>query len=171
MKVLVVGGGGREHSLVWKVLQSPQVDEVIAAPGNAGIGKVARCAGVKAEDIERLLSLAREEKADLTVVGPEAPLALGIVDRFQKAGIRIFGPTRQAAKIESSKVFAKELMARYGIPTADFRVFDDLQKAKEYIRKAGAPIVVKADGLAAGKGSIVCRTVEEAYRAVERILE
>jgi len=171
VKVLVVGGGGREHALVWKVLRSPQVDEVIAAPGNAGIGEVARCAGVKAEDIEGLLRLAQDEKVDLTIVGPEAPLALGIVDRFQGAGLRIFGPTEEAAKIESSKVFAKELMARYGIPTAEFQVFDDPQKARQYIRKMGAPIVVKADGLAAGKGSIVCGTLEEAYRAVERIME
>ena len=168
---MVVGGGGREHALVWKVLRSPQVDEVIAAPGNAGIGEVARCAEVKAEDIEGLLRLAQDEKVDLTIVGPEAPLALGIVDRFQGAGLRIFGPTEEAAKIESSKVFAKELMAKYGIPTAEFQVFDNPQKAREYIRKMGAPIVVKADGLAAGKGSIVCGTLEEAYRAVERIME
>lgn len=171
MKVLVVGGGGREHAIVWKVLQSPQVDRVLAAPGNAGIGEVAECAEVKAEDIEGLLRLADGEKVDLTIVGPEAPLALGIVDRFRDAGLKIFGPTKEAAKIESSKVFAKELMAKCGIPTARFEVFDDPKGARDYIRKAGTPLVVKADGLAAGKGSIVCRTLEEAYGAVERIME
>lgn len=171
MKVLVVGGGGREHVLVWKVLSSPHVDQVLAAPGNAGIGEVAECAEVEAEDVDGLLRLAEREKVDLTIVGPEAPLALGIVDRFREAGLKIFGPTKEAAKIESSKVFAKELMAKYGIPTARFEVFDDPNKARNYIRKAGTPIVVKADGLAAGKGSIVCRTLDEAYGAVERIME
>jgi len=171
VKVLVVGGGGREHVLVWKVLRSPQVDQVVAAPGNAGIGEVAECAEVEAEDIDGLLRLAEGEKVDLTIVGPEAPLALGIVDRFRDAGLKIFGPTKEAAKIESSKVFAKELMAKYGIPTASFEVFDDPNRARDYIRKAGTPIVVKADGLAAGKGSIVCRTLDEAYGAVERIME
>ena len=171
MKVLVVGGGGREHVLVWKVLRSPQVDQVVAAPGNAGIGEVAECADVEAEDIDGLIRLAEGERVDLTIVGPEAPLALGIVDRFRDAGLKIFGPTKEAAKIESSKVFAKELMAKYGIPTASFEVFDDPNRARDYIRKAGTPIVVKADGLAAGKGSIVCRTLDEAYGAVERIME
>ncbi|HIE03980.1 MAG TPA: phosphoribosylamine--glycine ligase [Candidatus Latescibacteria bacterium] len=171
MKVLVVGGGGREHVLVWKVLQSPQVDQVVAAPGNAGIGEVAECADVEAEDIDGLLRLAEREKVDLTIVGPEAPLALGIVDRFRDAGLKIFGPTKEAAKIESSKVFAKELMAKHGIPTARFEVFDDPNRARDYIWKAGTPIVVKADGLAAGKGSIVCKSLDEAYGAVERIME
>ncbi|RKY65468.1 MAG: phosphoribosylamine--glycine ligase [Candidatus Latescibacterota bacterium] len=171
MKALVVGGGGREHVLVWKVLSSPHVDQVLAAPGNAGIGEVAECAEVEAEDVDGLLRLAEDEKVDLTIVGPEAPLALGIVDRFREAGLKIFGPTKEAAKIESSKVFAKELMAKYGIPTARFEVFDDPNRARDYIRKAGTPIVVKADGLAAGKGSIVCRTLDEAYGAVERIME
>jgi len=171
VKVLVVGGGGREHVLVWKVLSSPHVDQVLAAPGNAGIGEVAECADVEAEDIDGLIRLAEGERVDLTIVGPEAPLALGIVDRFREAGLKIFGPTKEAAKIESSKVFAKELMAKYGIPTARFEVFDDPNRARDYIRKAGTPIVVKADGLAAGKGSIVCRTLDEAYGAVERIME
>ncbi|RKY60445.1 MAG: phosphoribosylamine--glycine ligase [Candidatus Latescibacterota bacterium] len=171
MKALVVGGGGREHVLVWKVLSSPHVDQVLAAPGNAGIGEVAECAEVEAEDVDGLLRLAEDEKVDLTIVGPEAPLALGIVDRFREAGLKIFGPTKEAAKIESSKVFAKELMAKYGIPTARFEVFDDPNRARDYVRKAGTPIVVKADGLAAGKGSIVCRTLDEAYGAVERIME
>jgi len=171
VKALVVGGGGREHVLVWKVLSSPHVDQVLAAPGNAGIGEVAECAEVEAEDVDGLLRLAEDEKVDLTIVGPEAPLALGIVDRFREAGLKIFGPTKEAAKIESSKVFAKELMAKYGIPTARFEVFDDPNRARDYVRKAGTPIVVKADGLAAGKGSIVCRTLDEAYGAVERIME
>ncbi|MGB9826495.1 MAG: phosphoribosylamine--glycine ligase, partial [Desulfofundulus sp.] len=170
MKVLVVGGGGREHALVWKLKQSPRVKEIFCAPGNAGIASHARCIPIGAEDISGLLAFARREKIDLTVVGPEGPLTMGIVDSFNEAGLAIFGPTARAAAIEGSKVLAKEIMARYGIPTARFAAFSDAGEASAYIRKLNAPCVVKADGLAAGKGVIVCRTVEEALKAVEEIM-
>ncbi|WP_027717808.1 phosphoribosylamine--glycine ligase [Desulfovirgula thermocuniculi] len=170
MKVLVVGGGGREHALVWKIAQSPRVKEIFCAPGNAGIASLARCVPIGAEDVRGLVEFARREKIDLTVVGPEAPLTLGIVDEFSAAGLAIFGPSARAAAIEGSKVFAKQLMAKYGIPTAGFAVFDDHAAARRYISEKGAPIVVKADGLAAGKGAVVCRTVEEALSAVEEIM-
>ncbi|MBE3585707.1 MAG: phosphoribosylamine--glycine ligase [Thermoanaerobacter sp.] len=170
MKVLVVGGGGREHALVWKLKQSPRVKEIYCAPGNAGIASLARCVPIGAEDIPALVAFAREEKIDLTVVGPEGPLARGIVDSFNRAGLAIFGPTARAAAIESSKVLAKEIMARYGIPTARFATFTDPGEAAGYIRQLNAPCVVKADGLAAGKGVIVCQTVEEALQAVKEIM-
>ncbi len=171
MKVLVVGSGGREHALVWKLAQSPLVKKVFCAPGNAGIAKEAECLPVKATDISGLVSLAKRRRIDLTVVGPEQPLSEGIVDAFRKAGLPIFGPSKQAAQIEASKVFAKELMKKYGIPTAEFVVFDDLQKAHAYLEGKGAPIVVKADGLAAGKGVIVCRSLKEAHEAVDLIMK
>jgi phosphoribosylamine--glycine ligase len=172
MKVLVVGGGGREHALAWKLAQSRTVEEVIVAPGNAGTAmepKV-RNAPVPAEDVEALLKLAREEHVGLTVVGPEAPLAAGIVDRFWGVGLRIFGPRKQAAQLESSKNFAKEFMVRHGIPTARHASFTDLDEALAYLAEAGAPIVVKADGLAAGKGVVVARTLDEAEAAVNEML-
>ncbi|MQL53461.1 phosphoribosylamine--glycine ligase [Desulfofundulus thermobenzoicus] len=170
MKVLVVGGGGREHALVWKLSQSPRVKEIYCAPGNAGIASLARCVPVAAEDIPGLLAFARQEKVDLTVVGPEGPLTMGIVDSFSEAGLAIFGPTARAAAIEGSKVLAKEIMAKYHIPTARFASFTDAREAAAYIREKGAPCVVKADGLAAGKGVIVCETVAEALKAVETIM-
>lgn len=170
MKVLVVGGGGREHALVWKIAQSPRVREIFCAPGNAGIASLAHCVSIGAEDVRGLVDFASREKIDLTVVGPEAPLTLGIVDEFSAAGLAIFGPSARAAAIEGSKVFAKQLMAKYGIPTADFAVFAEPAAARRYISQKGAPIVVKADGLAAGKGAVVCRTVEEALFAVEEIM-
>ncbi|RKO66970.1 phosphoribosylamine--glycine ligase [Desulfofundulus salinus] len=170
MKVLVVGGGGREHALVWKLKQSPRVKEIFCAPGNAGIASLARCVPIGAEDISGLVAFARQEKIDLTVVGPEGPLTMGIVDSFNEAGLAIFGPTARAAAIEGSKVLAKELMAKYDIPTARFAAFSDAGEAAAYIRKLNAPCVLKADGLAAGKGVIVCRTVEEALGAVEDIM-
>jgi phosphoribosylamine--glycine ligase len=170
MKVLVVGGGGREHALVWKLKQSPRVKEIFCAPGNAGIASLARCVPIGAEDISGLVAFARQEKIDLTVVGPEGPLTMGIVDSFNQAGLAIFGPTARAASIEGSKVLAKEIMAKYGIPTARFAVFSDAGEAAAYIRQLNAPCVVKADGLAAGKGVIVCQTVEEALEAVEDIM-
>jgi len=170
MKVLVVGGGGREHALVWKLNQSSRVSQIFCAPGNAGIAKMARCVDVDPKDIPRLVDLAKAESIDLTVVGPEAPLAEGIVDAFEEAGLRIFGPSREAACIESSKVFAKEFMVRHRIPTAPFRVFSDPTSAKEYVREADRPLVVKADGLAAGKGSIVADDCQAALEAVDRIM-
>jgi phosphoribosylamine--glycine ligase len=170
MRVLVVGNGGREHGLVWKIRQSPKVSEVLCAPGNAGIEAQATCVDVAPNDLEGLLRLAKDRKVDLTVVGPEAPLALGIVDLFQEEGLRIFGPSREAVQLEASKSFAKELMKQKGIPTAFFSTFTDPEAAKRYIREVGAPIVVKADGLCGGKGVIVCRSVEEALDAVDLIM-
>jgi phosphoribosylamine---glycine ligase len=170
MKVLVVGGGGREHALVWKIAQSPKVSQIFCAPGNAGIAKLAQCVPIGAEDIVALADFAQQEGIDLTVVGPEAPLCAGIVDEFQRRGLRIFGPTKSAAEIEGSKVFCRQLLAKWRIPSPKFAAFDDPNEAKSYIRRQGAPIVVKADGLAAGKGSIVCSTLDEALRAVDRIM-
>ena len=170
MKVLVVGGGGREHALVWKLKQSPRVEEIYCAPGNAGIARDAFCVSISPEDIAALLAFARENTIDLTIVGPEAPLNAGIVDRFQEAGLRIFGPSRAAAEIEGSKVVAKDIMAKYGIPTAEYAVFTDHGEACAYIRKIGAPCVVKADGLAAGKGVIVAEDEQTALDAVRSIM-
>ncbi len=170
MKVLVVGGGGREHALVWKVSQSPRVSKIYAAPGNAGIAQLAECAPVKAEDLAGLLSFAKEKKVDLTLVGPEGPLSMGIVDEFQKAGLRVFGPSKSAAEIEANKAFTKDLMKKYGIPSAEYETFRDRNKAEDYIRRKGAPIVVKAAGLAAGKGVVVAETVDEAIAAVDLIM-
>ncbi|WP_124726511.1 phosphoribosylamine--glycine ligase [Staphylospora marina] len=167
MRVLVVGGGGREHAIVWKLAQSPDVEKIWCAPGNGGIAELAECVPIQAHDVEALLEFALERNVDLTVVGPEDPLMRGIVNRFQEHGLHIFGPTAEGAKIEGSKRFAKELMQKYGIPTAKFRVFSDADEAKAYLREQGVPIVVKADGLAAGKGVVVARTMEEAERAVE----
>lgn len=170
-KVLVVGSGGREHAISWKLAQSPDVKEVFCAPGNAGIGRHARCVSIKSSDIDGLLDFAKREGIDLTVVGPEAPLALGIVDRFKAEGLSIFGPSRLAAEIEASKVFAKELLSRAGIPTASYKVFTEPGPALDYIReKAGVPVVLKADGLAAGKGVIIANTFKEAEDAVDLIL-
>ncbi len=171
MKVLVVGGGGREHTLVWKLKQSPKVSRIYCAPGNAGIACDAACVKIGAEDIDALLKFARQEGIDLTLVGPEAPLTLGIVDKFWAAGLKIFGPSRQAAELEGSKVLAKEIMAKYNIPTANYAVFHDPAKAVAYIRANGAPCVVKADGLAAGKGVIVAMNEQAAVEAVKLIME
>ena len=171
MKVLVVGGGGREHALVWKIVQSPEVTEVYCAPGNAGISEQATTIPIKANDLNGLLEFALKEKIDLTVVGPEDPLTKGIVDLFESKGLFIFGASREAAKIEGSKAFAKEMMKKYHIPTAFYEIFDNRDDAVKYIRKQGAPIVVKADGLAAGKGVIVCKTVEEAFQSVDKIMK
>ncbi len=171
MRVLVIGSGGREHALVWKIAQSKLVDKIFCAPGNAGISKIAECIDIKAEDIQGLLDFARRDKIDLTVVGPEVPLSLGIVDEFLRYNLKIFGPNKSAARLEGSKIFSKELMAKYGVPTADFKIFDDLSEAKIYINKIGAPCVIKADGLAAGKGVVVANTAEEAIAAAEAMLK
>ena len=168
MKVLVVGGGGREHALAWKLAQSPRVTEVIVAPGNAGTAKEPRVrnAAVAATDLDGLLALARHEAVGLTVIGPETPLAAGIVDLFFAHGLRCFGPKQSAAELEASKAFSKDFLARHGIPSADYGVFHALEPALAYVRERGAPIVVKADGLAAGKGVTVAMTLSEAETAL-----
>ncbi|WP_258358519.1 phosphoribosylamine--glycine ligase [Moorella sulfitireducens (nom. illeg.)] len=166
MRVLVVGGGGREHALVWKIAQSPHISEIYCAPGNAGIARLATCVPVAAEDIEGLLAFARQAGIDLTVVGPEAPLVAGIVDAFQAAGLPIFGPSRAAARLEGSKVFAKELMEAAGIPTARYAAFTEQAAALAYLEEHPGPVVVKADGLAAGKGVVVAPDTTVAREAV-----
>jgi len=172
MKVLVIGSGGREHAFAWKLSQSPRVDEVIVAPGNAGTAREpgVRNAEVAVDDIDGLLRLAKAEGIELTVVGPEVPLVAGVVDRFQAAGLRIFGPRRAAAELEGSKAFAKHFLARHGIPTAAYMVFTALEPALAYVRAQGAPIVIKADGLAAGKGVVVAMTLDEAEAALRDML-
>ena len=171
IKILVVGGGAREHTLVWKLAQSPKVKEIYAAPGNAGTARLAHNLNISQTDIEALLRAARDLKIDLTVVGPEAPLADGIVDRFLASGLPIFGSTRAAAEIESSKIFAKELMQKYGIPCAGSASFSDYNQAGEYLQEQSAPIVIKADGLAAGKGVIVAASIPEAQDALRSIMQ
>lgn len=168
MKVLVVGKGGREHALVWKLAQDVRVETVYAAPGNIGMTE-AVCVPIREDAIEELVQFARDEQIDWTIVGPEGPLVLGIVNAFQAAGLQIFGPSREAAAIEGSKQFAKALMDRAGIPTADHAVFTSAAEATAYIRRQGAPIVVKADGLAAGKGVTVATTIEQAVQAIDEI--
>jgi phosphoribosylamine---glycine ligase len=170
MKILVVGGGGREHSLVWKLHQSPRVQKIYCAPGNGGISELAECVPIDPEDIPELAAFAQSEEIDLTIVGPEGPLSMGIVDRFEEKGLRIFGASRQAAEIESSKSFAKSLMQKYGIPTAQGKTFTSYPEAEAYLKEIKTPVVVKADGLAAGKGVIVCRTEAEAENALHRIM-
>lgn len=169
MKILVVGSGGREHALVWKLAQSPLAEKIYCAPGNDGM-KEAELVPIKADDLEGLLAFALKEKIDLTVVGPEVPLTLGIVDLFQEHGLKIFGPSKRAAEIEGSKAFSKDLMAKYGIPTAAYGVFTEPGAAKAFAAKIGVPIVVKADGLAAGKGVLICESLSEAERAIDDIL-
>ena len=171
MKVLVIGGGGREHAIVWKLSQSKSVDKIYCCPGNAGIAELAECIDVNQNDFKALLDFVKYEWIDLTVVGPEGPLSKGIVDLFEKEGRRILGPNRAAARLESSKVFSKELMRRHGIPSAEYKVFTSSLHAEEYIRVKGMPIVIKADGLAAGKGVFVASTIEEATRALKLILK
>ena len=171
MKILVIGGGAREHTLVWKLAQSPKVKEIYVAPGNAGTAQLAHNLDIKPSDIESLAKTAQEKGIGLVVVGPESPLADGIVDHFQKIGIPIFGPTKAAAEIESSKVFAKELMQKYGIPCANSASFSEYGKAKEYLQQQKAPIVVKADGLAAGKGVIVADSISQASDALTQIMK
>ena len=170
MRVLIVGGGGREHALALKIKKSPKVKEIFCAPGNAGISQVAQNIDISSENIPALLEFALDKAIDLTIVGPEAPLSLGIVDEFESKGLRIFGPSKLAAEIEGSKAFSKRLMEKYHIPTAAYKVFTDAQGAKEYINEIGAPCVVKADGLAAGKGVMVCFSQSEAIEAVNEIM-
>ena len=170
MKVLVVGSGGREHAIVWKLAQSPKVTKLYCAPGNGGIAELAECVNIKATDIDAIVRFAEEEDIDLTVVAPDDPLALGMVNALEKAGRRAFGPTAEAALIEASKSFSKQLMKKYGIPTADFNVFDSEEEAIKYLEKADYPIVVKADGLALGKGVIIAEDKIQAAEAVRSMM-
>ncbi len=170
MRVLVIGSGGREHALVWKLRQSPRISALYCAPGNAGIAEEAECVPIAADDVKGLLRFAEERHVDLTVVGPELPLTLGLVDRFTAAGLSAFGPTAAAAHLEGSKAFTKELLRHERVPTAFFGVFDDPDDAARYVREVGAPVVVKADGLASGKGVFICPTVAEALEAVDELM-
>jgi len=171
MKVLVIGSGGREHALVWKITQSPKVSQVYCAPGNAGISRLAQCVNIDADSIEKLVDFAQKEKIDLTVVGPELPLSQGIVNEFNKQGLRIFGPSKEAAEIESSKVFSKYLLKKYNIPTANYEVFQNSEKALDYIKKQTFPLVIKADGLAAGKGVFIVKNLVQAKDALDALME
>ncbi len=172
MKILIVGSGGREHALAWKAKQSSKVEKVFVAPGNAGtaLEPSVENIAIAVNDIDALLAFAQQESIGLTIIGPEVPLVLGIVDRFQEAGLKCFGPSAQAAQLEGSKTFCKDFMIRHNIPTAKYQSFTDKQQAIAYIKKQGAPIVVKADGLAAGKGVIVAQSEQEAIAAVEDML-
>ena len=170
MKILVVGGGGREHALCWSIAASPLCDHLYCAPGNAGIADVADCVAIGAEDVEALVAFAKDNAIDFVVVGPEAPLVLGLVDKLTEAGIKAFGPSAAAAQIEGSKGFMKDLCARAGVNTAAYGRFTDLAAAKAFVDQQGAPIVVKTDGLAAGKGVILCQTVEEAHAAIDSMM-
>jgi phosphoribosylamine--glycine ligase len=170
MKILVIGSGGREHALVWKLSQSRRVSKIYCAPGNAGIAQIADCLPVKADDIRGLLAFALREGIDLTVVGPEAPLVLGIVDAFRREGLRIFGPTQEGARLEGSKAFAKKMMAKMGVPTADFAVCGREEEIMDAVARLGLPVVLKADGLAAGKGVVICDTAQAAREAARQML-
>ena len=170
MRVLVVGSGGREHALVWKLSQSPKISALFCAPGNGGISRIASCVAIDPTDGPGLLALARRERIDLVVVGPESALAAGVVDAFERAGIRAFGPTQAGAQIETSKVFAKKLMDKYAIPTAPFKVFEDYRKASDYLQKLSPPYVVKADGICAGKGAYVVKEEGEGEAALRELL-
>jgi phosphoribosylamine--glycine ligase len=171
MKILVIGGGGREHALVWKLKQSPRVTQLFCAPGNAGIAADAECVAIGVNEIDKLAAFAKDKQIELTVVGPEAPLCAGVVDLFQRHGLKIFGPQQRAARLEGSKVFCKEILLKSRVPTGHAEIFDHADQARAYLKKVGAPIVVKADGLAAGKGVIVAPTVAQAERAVAEIME
>ena len=171
MKVLVIGGGGREHTLAWKIAQSPKVSQIYCAPGNAGISQLARCINIDADNIDKLVDFVRKEKIDLTVVGPELPLSKGIVNEFNKRGLRIFGPSKEATEIESSKVFSKYLMKKYNIPTANYEVFQNSENAFDYIKQQTFPLVIKADGLAAGKGVFIVKNLVQARDALDVLME
>lgn len=170
MNILVIGSGGREHALVWKIKQSPKAKKIYCAPGNAGIASLAECVAIPSDDIKGLLKFAKDKKVDLTVVGPEAPLVKGIVDEFEQQGLKIFGPNQAAAQLEASKAFAKEFLHRRNIPTAVYKIFDEPKAALDFLAQAQFPLVVKADGLAAGKGVIICKDLKEAQQAVDEIM-
>lgn len=170
MKVFIIGGGGREHAIVWKVSQSPKVDKIYCAPGNAGIAEVAECADIGVMDFERQIEFAREKGIDLTIIGPDDPLAAGAADAFEKAGLRVFGPRKDAALLEASKAFSKNLMKKYKIPTAAYETFASPKEALRYLETAKMPIVLKADGLALGKGVLICKSKEEAAKGVKTLM-
>lgn len=170
MKVLIVGGGGREHTIAWKVAQSPKVEKLYCAPGNAGIAEVAECVNIGVMEFDKLTAFAKEQEIDLTIVAPDDPLAAGAVDAFEAAGLRAFGPRKNAAILEGSKAFSKDLMKKYGIPTAAYETFDDAEAALAYLENADMPIVLKADGLALGKGVLICNTLEEARTGVKSLM-
>ncbi len=170
MKILIVGGGGREHAIAWKAAQSPKVEKIYCAPGNAGIAQVAECVDIGVMDFDRLVAFAREKEVDLTVVAPDDPLAAGAVDAFEAAGLRAFGPRKNAAVLEGSKAFSKDLMKKYGIPTAGYETFDSPEAALAYLETAALPIVLKADGLALGKGVLICNTLDEAREGVRTLM-
>jgi len=170
MRVLVIGGGGREHALVWKIKQSPKVETIFCAPGNAGTSETVENVAIAADDIEGLLQFALNNGIGLTIVGPEQPLVMGIVDRFEENGLRIFGPNARAAELEGSKSFSKDIMKKYGLPTAEYKIFTSAEIAEKYIKSKNCPLVVKADGLAAGKGVLLCKSTEEALTAVDTIM-
>ena len=170
MKVLIVGSGGREHAIAWKVAQSKKVDKIYCAPGNAGISEVAECVPIGAMEFDKLVAFAKEKEIDLTVIGMDDPLVGGIVDVFEKEGLRVFGPRKNAAILEGSKAFSKDLMKKYNIPTAAYETFTDPEKALEYLETAKMPIVLKADGLALGKGVLICQTLEEAKEGVKTLM-
>jgi len=171
VNVLIVGSGGREHAIAWKVSKSPKVDKIYCAPGNAGIAEYAQCVDIGAMEFEKLAAFAKENQIGLTVIGMDDPLVGGIVDVFEAQGLRVFGPRKNAAILEGSKAFSKDLMKKYGIPTADYETFDDPQKALDYLKTANFPIVLKADGLALGKGVLICNTLEEAQQGVQIIMK
>lgn len=170
MKVLIVGGGGREHAIAWKLTQSPKVDKIYCAPGNAGIADVAECIAVKAEDIDGICKFAKESEIDLAVIGPEVPLAMGIVDELEKAGVKTFGPNKNCAQLEASKAFTKAFLDRHRIPTAGYKEFTDKEEILKSVGIYGYPMVIKADGLAAGKGVVIAETEEEAVKAIEEMM-
>ena len=171
MKVLIVGSGGREHAIAWKVAQSPKVDKIYCAPGNAGIEEYADCVNIGAMEFDKLVAFAKEKEIDLTVIGMDDPLVGGVVDAFEAEGLRVFGPRKNAAILEGSKAFSKDLMKKYNIPTAAYENFTDPQEALAYLETAKFPIVLKADGLALGKGVLICNTLEEAKDGVKEIME
>jgi phosphoribosylamine--glycine ligase len=170
MNVFVIGGGGREHALVWKIAQSPYVEKIFCAPGNGGIDSLAECINIAVDDLKGLAHFARKNAVDLTVVGPELPLTLGIVDLFQREHLPIFGPSGNAAQLEGSKAFTKQFLAKYQIPSADFHIFEDSEKAMRHIRQNNPPFVLKADGLAAGKGVLICHSRNDAYQGIDDIM-
>jgi phosphoribosylamine--glycine ligase len=171
MKVLLVGSGGREHALAWKIAQSPLLKKLYCAPGNAGIAELAECVAITADDLQGLLQFALREKIDLTVVGPEVPLVAGIADLFRENGLLLFGPSKETAMLEGSKAFSKELMTKYGVPTAGYEIFTNVKEAKHYVIESEMPVVIKADGLAAGKGVVICESAEQAVVTLTQMME